>query len=724
MQNAVEACGDKALWRWIATVQPIMRQFNEFRQWARGCPCHEAERRDGVKVECERSSRRLAEAFEKMAVLSDWVLTTERQMTPAMCEGDHDLLIETKRLLLLGHQEIEERFQWVFNPPYLFAYCRVDPDAAAVYLETAAETPFADLHRCTQYHLERFRGELERTAAGQVVVYSQAYLQEEAVFHNMPLTSDPAEGYHRNTSHTARRCPRAQLPFLLSTNRLEQNLVLAEGLCVHEEGRAQFRYNDHHFKRVLQTSTRSDYLFRSKKQPTKKTMEQVYRLRAYCHVDWSALGAPSGWKDEPAHLPLDEWTRMRLEYIDAVLFVGHTYKVERPEPLSPFIFEVIKKKSASQKSVRTIRRRTAHHHVRSLLVQPYSVWPGAAPTPNVIVVYEDGDPVYMSPLAISDFVLVLTTLSSYTVRVSAVAFCYELVDPSRSIPRTTVMDPKHPTISVIQTLSEAGWQRVNDRVVHTADNLHRLQYGCKQIASKKLYLQCCLVLRTVFSNGQQSVPSDEPQSFYDLLIRGRVVEPGRGDRVYRALLHGRAIPDDAPPAAPQAAAAAPAPAADVAATPAAAVAAAEVIESEEDDADEEQQSASSTSSSDSSSTSPSSSSDSDSSISESESEVAEPEPAPALLDIPEFLDGARLRGDQFRDRYTRYVLTCPYHHNCVKKRQGHERQTANLGPYEPLGFLGAWLARAGEAATAQQHVHNVKPRREEIRAWLQDHGYL
>ena len=181
MQNAVEACGDESLWRWIATVQPIMRQFNEFRQWARGCPCHEAERRDGVKVDCERSSRRLAEAFEKVAVFPAWVLTTQRQMTPAMCEGDHDLLIETKRLLLLGHQEIEKRFQWVFQPPYLFAYCRIDPDAAVVYLETTAKAPFADLHRCTQYQLERFRVELERAATGQLVVYSQACLQEEAV---------------------------------------------------------------------------------------------------------------------------------------------------------------------------------------------------------------------------------------------------------------------------------------------------------------------------------------------------------------------------------------------------------------------------------------------------------------------------------------------------------------------------------------------------------------
>ena len=57
----VAACEEPKLWRWIAAVLPIARQLDRFREWSRGCSCHEEQLRRGQPVECKWLGKRLRE---------------------------------------------------------------------------------------------------------------------------------------------------------------------------------------------------------------------------------------------------------------------------------------------------------------------------------------------------------------------------------------------------------------------------------------------------------------------------------------------------------------------------------------------------------------------------------------------------------------------------------------------------------------------------------------
>ena len=66
---------------------------------------------------------------------------------------------------------------------------------------------------------------------------------ERDIFRRMCIVSDKAEGYHRSIAVSKQHARSSAMPYLLATNRLDQNLRNADQWIATEEGAAHFRYN-------------------------------------------------------------------------------------------------------------------------------------------------------------------------------------------------------------------------------------------------------------------------------------------------------------------------------------------------------------------------------------------------------------------------------------------------------------------------------------------------
>ena len=90
-----------------------------------------------------------------------------------------------------------------------------------------------------------------------------------------------------------------------------------------------------------------------------------------------------------------------------------------------------------------------------------------------------------------------------------------------------------------------------------------------------------------------------------------------------------------------------------------------------------------------------------------------------LLGRPLFLDEWP-KGNPIYRRL-KVSCNCTGHINCEKSRNIGRRQTSALGFYEPVAFLGCWLAKSSNFSNSKEHVHCPDPTLDEQREWLLAH---
>jgi hypothetical protein len=201
------------------------------------------------------------------------------------------------------------------------------------------------------------------------------------------------------------------------------------------------------------------------------------------------------------------------------------------------------------------------------------------------------------------------------------------------------------------------------------------------------------------------MPSDQPQSFYKCLLKGRCVAPALGDKEYTRLLDDTPLPLGAP------------------VVPA-------VMDDDSDhileaicDSDGHADSRSCSEHSSDNFVEPAQAG-ADSGTESSDSHLLEASaPSLCLADIPSHVDGARIRFENYRGVYERYIITCTHHANCSKSRNCGGAQVRNFGEWEPLAYLAVWNAK-GTDFSPETHVEGARPTLQEIRAWLDEHGKL
>ena len=121
---------------------------------------------------------------------------------------------------------LRDKFDWLYQPPFLFANAN-NPEVCRKFLQLYSETPRIQHSRVTLYLIDTFGEHMEEIANGNVSVCNAEYSRELAVWDRMPLTSDPAEGYHRSTKLSKTRAHYSKMPWLISSNSLKQNLEFA-----------------------------------------------------------------------------------------------------------------------------------------------------------------------------------------------------------------------------------------------------------------------------------------------------------------------------------------------------------------------------------------------------------------------------------------------------------------------------------------------------------------
>jgi hypothetical protein len=262
----------------------FLKRVDRFRRWARGCPCHEEQRLNGVAVICDRVGRRLRDAPDQLKDLVMWFSETVRSLTLADCEGDQDLYLQYSGSLRLALVDISERFGWVEKPPYIF--CNITVVAwACVWVDHIESAPESDRHRVTNFLEAKFGPAIRQIASGAQAPPTQAIMDESDIWGDMSLVSDKSEGFHRTIRQEHTRCPAAKVPWLFASMRLTQNLVLCNHFCETAQGKELFKTNYVNFSRVLQIKTRC-FAKRVRSGTRRYKLTQLYRLDEFSRVDF------------------------------------------------------------------------------------------------------------------------------------------------------------------------------------------------------------------------------------------------------------------------------------------------------------------------------------------------------------------------------------------------------------------------------------------------------
>ena len=161
--------------------------------------------------------------------------------------------------------------------------------------------PRRDHHSMTVLLMDEFEVDVRRIADGCNDNVSQRLDAQVEAFRRIPLTSQVAEGYHRSTKLSKTRGGSSRLPWLLSTNRIWQNLDIVEMLEDSPEGLACLECEFRHATRVLQT--KNALLLNRVKAPLSQCLKRTYRLGEFNHFNWQELAAETGAAAPPPSQP-------------------------------------------------------------------------------------------------------------------------------------------------------------------------------------------------------------------------------------------------------------------------------------------------------------------------------------------------------------------------------------------------------------------------------------
>ena len=137
------------------------------------------------------------------------------------------------------------------------------------------------------YLWDRWENDIQKIEDGNVSDIPAELMYEESIFRMMPMSSERAEGEHRDSTLSKKRAANARAAWVLSTNRLRQNLDLMNRTCETEEGKNMMSFEFRHFSRILQSQPRNEW--RKGKLKSSDIVKHVYRLEHFTRQDWGFI---------------------------------------------------------------------------------------------------------------------------------------------------------------------------------------------------------------------------------------------------------------------------------------------------------------------------------------------------------------------------------------------------------------------------------------------------
>ena len=159
--------------------------------------------------------------------------------------------------------------------------------------------------------------------------------------------------------------------------------------------------------------------------------------------------------------------------------------------------------------------------------------------------YFDEDAEYVDALTIAPFNQIAKSMRVWSQRVSDSQACIDVFAPVQAKPHVALTDQRCPVLCICWELHRLGWHPINSKVVH--ESVDDMRFDSRGVESKRSYLQCVLTLGPTLAKNP-AIPSDEPQSYYQVLLQGMVVAARLGDKHYKALLRND-VPSDGDAAA-------------------------------------------------------------------------------------------------------------------------------------------------------------------------------
>ena len=211
------------------------------------------------------------------------------------------------------------------------------------------------------------------------------------------------------------------------------------------------------------------------------------------------------------------------------------------------IFQVIEINTAQHRPKQVLTAAQLKHPLNvnavTATLQFFQEWDGDATKVQII---HDGEPETVNLLHVVDR-RDESELLCWTCQVaSAPCNILELVDSKPAQPTVALQDPSCPTLMVLRELRRIGFAARKRGITHTPEDPWPSVYDCQRPMHKP-YFQCVLNWQAISVN-VASMPSDQPLSYYLLLLRGQTPLPCLGDKMYRRYL---ALPADAPLALPE-----------------------------------------------------------------------------------------------------------------------------------------------------------------------------
>ena len=122
--------------------------MEKFRAFGSSCECHQAERRAGKVVHCDKTSRRLREAREWVAGFTAEFQAWVNGLTQEHCRGIHAVLVDLQYCCRFVLAELPTRTSWLGELLYLYVNVTL-PAVARLIVEKMAADPMHQQHRVT-----------------------------------------------------------------------------------------------------------------------------------------------------------------------------------------------------------------------------------------------------------------------------------------------------------------------------------------------------------------------------------------------------------------------------------------------------------------------------------------------------------------------------------------------------------------------------------------------
>ena len=699
-------------WKQLWFLKGLAKSVEDRRMWGAGCPCHGAELRQGKRVQCIHKGRRLPEAREFIKASSEQFLENARHLTLAMFGGDESLLMDGVRCLTYVAGMSSAKFDFLNHLPYLLA-CADEPEVCKLILQEFDALEESQHHRvsvqaCSKLHTS-LRADIE--ACAETGLCSQALLDERNAIAAVRLSEDVVEGTHRGILREKTRANAAKLPWISASERLGQNLATYDELKDAPGGEDAFAAEWRRWKRLVQAPGRSLNFMRNKKLPHASFYAKVYRMVEHSQTDWSDI-----WK-APSATKRTDAVRVQAEYLNKVIEARAFYSLplqdqdaDKDGQQDLMVFQVLEKVPMQKKFIKS-----GAPLVVPVLLQHFDVWSSRHDSLEVHL----GHTASVSDLLkLAPFTALRVQLSQWKAQVSDLEGCIALTDRAAVECALAPTDEGCPELLVLEAVKAAGWVPGKRTCPHWSPLESEAEKKILVVEPGRngtLYYQCLLAKAELRGRGLRELHCKELKMYYQCILKApnpAVVRPGQQNIQYQQFLAflDSGSSDIAFPAVAQGPLALPAAqgATALPAPPLASMTDGGIIEDElfEPPAD------------DGSDSDRSSSSRSTSTSSEEEGII---EDAEAVPDYPGKLEGCSLHYDVFDGRgnagYKRLRLICTLHQGCGKYRSVGSKQTAALGPREPLAYLAVWFRMGTPGMSKKEHIKQ-RPSPAAMQEWL------